>query len=338
MLAVLVGVGCAAANAGGHVQWPEQRSLRANPNAESQAVSGGFFYSLVSQRPGGHGPFVLERTSMATGVVQKKRRVSFDDLSVASGRLWLSHSCARQQELVEVDPQQLARILMIALPRASTRCPSLAVASGRRGSVWIGTERTLLRVAVATGKTVLRVTMAPRLQISDIAVDPAGGRLYVSASHAVGGGGIEGDVIFEYDALSGRLLAHVDRGPITYSVAGAALTAVPGGVWVSFRTGMLGATLHLRERNLTLAPPGAAVFDEPATGVFHWAMWGETIYGGGALWLANQEQVVACIDPATGKVRARMRFPSPPGKLSGLLESTRREAAFTSSSGRESSS
>jgi hypothetical protein len=95
-------------------------------------------------------------------------------------------------------------------------------------------------------------------------------------------------------------------GLITDSVAGAALTAVPGGVWASFRTGMLGLTIHLRQTDLAvIAPPGLGIAQTPATGIFHWPMYATTVYGGGALWLANQTGIVACLNPRTGKVRAR---------------------------------
>ncbi|MGE5291417.1 MAG: hypothetical protein ACM3ML_30290 [Micromonosporaceae bacterium] len=34
-----------------------------------------------------------------------------------------------------------------------------------------------------------------------------------------------------------------------------------------------------------------------------------TVYGGGSLWLANGNGVVACADPATGRIRALERVP-----------------------------
>jgi hypothetical protein len=147
-----------------------------------------------------------------------------------------------------------------------------------------------------------------KMAASDLADDPAGEHLYVSAAHMVRGG-MEGNVVLEYDARSGRLLAEANHGLVTYSVAGSALTAVPGGVWVSFRTGMLGLTLHLRQPDLaTVAPPGPNIAQSPATSLFHWAMYAATSYGGGALWLANQVGIVACLDPRTGKPRAIERL------------------------------
>src|SRR5260221_6148339 len=69
-----------------------------------------------------------------------------------------------------------------------------------------------------------------------------------------------------------------------------------------------GLTIHLRQQDLApVAPPGPGIEWQPATGVFHWPMYATTAYGGGALWLANQVGIVACLDPQTGEVRASER-------------------------------
>jgi len=127
-------------------------------------------------------------------------------------------------------------------------------------------------------------------------------------------------VVLEYDARSGYRLAAAASGPLRYSVAGAALTAVPEGVWASFRTGMLGLTVHLGRAGLRMiAPPGPDIARRPADGLFHWPMYEVTGYGGGALWLANQLGIVACLDPRTGAVRASERTAGPSASPSFLL-------------------
>ena len=52
-----------------------------------------------------------------------------------------------------------------------------------------------------------------------------------------------------------------------------------------------------------IAPPGPGIALAPATGVFHWPMYETTAYGG-ALWVANQLGIVACLGPRTGTIRA----------------------------------
>jgi hypothetical protein len=73
---------------------------------------------------------------------------------------------------------------------------------------------------------------------------------------------------------------------------------------------MLGLTIHLGAKGLRMiAPPGPGIALAPATGVFHWPMDETTAYGGGALWVANQVGIVACLDPRTGKIRASEHLP-----------------------------
>jgi len=131
-------------------------------------------------------------------------------------------------------------------------------------------NRMLIRVDPVTGANLAAATLPSGLLVSDLAVDPMGRDLYVSAAHLVRGG-MEGTVMLSYDARSGRGLVTRTGGLIRYSVAGAQLTAVPGGVWASFRTGMLGLTIHLRQKDLgMIAAPGSGIASRPATGVFHW--------------------------------------------------------------------
>jgi hypothetical protein len=171
---------------------------------------------------------------------------------------------------------------------------NVAVAAGPAGTAWVGFDRTLWRLRTSTGAVVARARLAAGLSVSDVAVNPAATRLYVSAAPKLGGA-----VLGEYAAASGRLLASARGKPLTYSVEGASLTAAPGGVWASFRTGMNGMTVLLRQRGLRVVPlPGGR-------GLYGWVMFNTTIYGGGSLFLGVQGGDVGCVAPATGHVRAR---------------------------------
>ncbi len=181
------------------------------------------------------------------------------------------------------------------------------------GSVWAGSARsgqaaTLFRLDTRSGRILATARLPEGTAAYDLAADPSRTVLYAAAAHIVGGGP-EGNLVLEYDAQSGRLLATADHGLVTDAVAGSALTAVPGSLWVSFRTGMLGLTLHLRQAGLALAAPtGPGIAGSPANGLFHWAMYASTIYGGGSLWLTNQAGFVTCLDPVTGRPRATERL------------------------------
>lgn len=290
--------------------WPERAVMHESFTVTSQAINGGFRYALVSlTRTPIRGPYLLERTNLRTGQVDKGPRYAFENLVIGAGRLWIYGAARTQPGVIEVDPRTLRRIRSISLPQAPTVNPWIAVTAGPADSLWIGTSRALLRISATTGTTLVQLAAPPRLAVGDLAVDPSGRHLYVSMAHIVKGG-VEGGTVLEYNARTGRTLARSSARLLNDSVAGAALTAVPGGVWASFRTGMLGLTIHLREHDLAMiAPPGLSVASLLANGVFHWPMSATTIYGGGALWLANESGIVACLDPTSGKVLASEHVP-----------------------------
>ncbi len=305
---------------------------REGPAVAAHAVdpAAGVAYALVSRALRLlHGPYVLECTGLRTGAVRKGPVfpaggvVLVNSVVVASGYLWVSRipPGTARPVVSQVDPRSLAIIRSFRLPTAPAFYPQIAVAAGPAGSVWIGSFQTLLRIDPATGSVLASLKLPPHLTVSDISVDPAHRHLYVSMAHVVRGG-VEGNLVAEYTAQSGRWIAVAATGLVTDSVAGSALTAVPGGVWVSFRTGMLGLTIHLRQRDLAMvSPPGPGVALTPANGIFHWAMSATTLYGGGALWLANEGGIVACLNPRTGKVRAIERMPQPRGTIDPLAAS-----------------
>jgi hypothetical protein len=138
-----------------------------------------------------------------------------------------------------------------------------------------------------------RAELRSGLSVTDVAVEPARRYLYVSAEPSLGGA-----VVDEYAARSGRLLATTDRAPLKFSVAGAALTAVPGGVWASYRTGMAGQTILLRRR-------GLGVVRARGGRLFSWFMTGGTAYGDGSLCAGASSGDIGCVAPGTGRIRSR---------------------------------
>jgi hypothetical protein len=319
-----------AARAGTGRLWPERLIAREGQAVAAQAVdpAAGMAYVLISRTVQGlRGPFVLECISLRTGaarrgpVIPPSPAISGDSLAVASGYLWVSEVPASSSRpmVYQVGLRSLAVIRSRRLPEVSGGCGlGVPVAPGPAGSVWIGSVRMLLRLDIASGTVVRHLALPAGAAVADIAADPGHSYLYVSVARVVKGG-CGGNALLEYSARSGRLLAAATHGLITDSVLGAQLTAVPGGVWASFRTGMLGLTIHLRQRDLAMiAPPGPRIALTPATGIFHWAMGAATIYGGGALWLATEGGRVACIDPRTGRVRAVESIPSSRPMISPL--------------------
>jgi outer membrane protein assembly factor BamB len=322
-VAVWVGVSLAlvlSATAGASVRrsqqrlWPERLVQRQPTGLYSPAVSGGFVYELISrtQRPM-RGPYRLERRSLLSGRVSKGPLFAVANISVAAGKIWVFGLTGKQPHLphlFEVDPRRLTITRTVSLPKPSFTSPTLAP-TGRARSAWIGSNRTLRRIDTTTGKTLAQANVPRHLAVWDLALDPNRHHLYAALTSEVRGGS-SGVTLLEYDAENGQLLARAAaHPPLSYSLAGAGLTAVPGGVWASFRTGMQGLTIHLGQHALALQPPpNARIARTPPTSLFHWMMSASTVYGGGALWQTTENGLVACLNPETGTVRAREHLPA----------------------------
>ena len=298
--------------------WPERRIAPESVFTTGQAfdLATDVLYALVLQNPArGGGPYTLQATDLRTGVVRRGESYPVTGLSLVSGYLWVYGwpSAGTPPVLRQVGLGTLRTVRSVSL---STVSWTSGVAPGPAGSVWVGAYRTLLRMSVSNGAVLARAALPAGLGLSDLAAEPDGAYLYVSAAHVVAGGAMDGAVLLEYSARTGRLLAETDR-PVSYSVAGAELTAVPGGVWVSFRTGSLGRSVLLSERSLsTIIAPGA---DGSPGSVYYWPMFSASVYGAGALWVTTQTGLVACVSPATGTVRASELVTSQAAQLSGLL-------------------
>ncbi len=94
------------------------------------------------------------------------------------------------------------------------------------------------------------------------------------------------------------------------------LTAVPGGVWASFRTGMMGQSVLLSQHGLAII---ARALASPQLGPYQWPMSTNAVYGGGTVWVTTGSGLVACLNPATGATRAEQIVTSQPAQLWDLL-------------------
>lgn len=282
--------------------WSARVVARLSNRAISAAADSRAAYEMLAG-PRDNGPFRLQRVALAAGHrVTKGPRFPVSDIRRAAGSLWVSGGIAAGSSfrlvLYQVSPATLRVIRSWRLtPELTSGLEHVPVAAGPAGTVWVGFDRTLWRLNPRTGAIVTRARLSSGLSVTDVAVDPAGKHLYVAAAPPRGGA-----VAREYAARSGRLLVSASGKPLEFSVSGASLTAVPAGAWASFRTGMLGETILLRQRSLH------AVTVAGHLGLFNWAMDNTTAYGGGALWLAVEGGRIGCADPATGHVRSHSKF------------------------------
>jgi outer membrane protein assembly factor BamB len=323
----------AAALAAGGAQLPASATSRSSWHADAVAAlspgtinvavspRGSAAYEMVVRSATRRGPFQLRRLGLAGQPGAKGPHFPVSDIRVTAGYVWVSGAVLLSGSsfrlvLYQVDPATLRVLRSWRLTgKRSTGLQVVPVAQGPAGTVWAGFEQKLWRLNTRTGAVVRRVRLPSGLSVSDVAVDRARRHLYVSATPRLGGA-----VLREYSAGSGRLLATASGAPLKFSASGAALTAVPGGVWVSYRTGMGGQTVLLRQRGLRVAALTGG------RGLFNWFMLGSTRYGGGAVWLGVNSGAIGCIAPTTGRVRARARLGSMVGEGSLLgVSAARRE-------------
>jgi hypothetical protein len=300
-------------------RWPQRVIQRENAtelDADgilSQVIdlAAGVLYTMVAATPTS-AAYVPEALDLRTGRVRRGDSYPVTGLALASGYLWVYGSSGGHPLLDQASPETLATIRSDRVPGIPGVQGVAAVAAGPAGSVWVGGGRTLLRLSVRTGAVLAGAVLPAGLDLTDLAAE--GRNLYASATRLQPGGG----VVLEYSAAAGRLLAQTGRAPLTWALWGPILTPVPGGVWVLFRTGMQGESELLTGRSLSVVKGPPTVFsaaDSPATGpgtVYSWAMGSISAYGGGALWVATSGGVVACVNPATGTVRAQEVVPSDP--------------------------
>lgn len=318
---VTVATSLSARPVASHAPWPELGIVLAKGNDPVL----GFAYQVLDPAAGvlyalapttlasPSAPYVLAAIDLRTGRMRRGesyRQVA--GLALASGSLWVSGAGpSGHLALDEVSRGTLATIGSAPLPGPSTL--AWVVAAGPPGSVWAGAGRTLLRVSVSTGAVLARAVLPPGLDLTALVAGPGGENLYAAAARLIKPGGA---VVLEYSAGTGGLVAQTDGAALKWSAGGAWLTAVPGGVWVSFRTGMLGQSGLLSARSLSVVggfladsgPPASNPADSPVTGigtVYSWDMGSDSAYGGGALWVTTTGGLLACVNPATGRVRTQ---------------------------------
>jgi hypothetical protein len=258
-------------------------------------------YELASPTSSGGAPYRLSRISLATRKVTAGPAFSVSTLTLAAGYLWVSGATYSPSTklfkpvLYEVSPATLGVVRRWSAFSPSKVGFSVSVASGPGGTAWIGFGQALLHVRPGPGTVLRRDRLAAAGHfVSGIAANPALTRLYVADQNPGGGA-----IALELSASTGRVLAR-SATPLRDSVGGAGLTGLPSGVAASYRTGMLGETVLLRQRGLSQVKVPAK-----SAGLYGWAMYASTVYGGGALWL-NQEitGLTGCVTPGTGAVRA----------------------------------
>ncbi|TMD01609.1 MAG: hypothetical protein E6J03_10745 [Chloroflexi bacterium] len=155
-------------------------------------------------------------------------------------------------------------------------------------SLWVAGGVRLVRVDLRTGTVTATVPVDG--DVTSLAADPAGHRLYAAA------GAAGGTTVSERDAGAGTLLASRPLAPGAGHVA-----ATAAGVWVWQEQAGPPAMIRLRPSDLRTV---AAVDAMSGPGPLRGGM------AGSALWVGDPTSL-SCADPLTGRVRATWAAPTP---------------------------
>jgi outer membrane protein assembly factor BamB len=232
---------------------------------------------------------------------------------LSGGYLW-AVTYAGGARVIELDPRTLAVVRDIKVTPDWEDFDGLSQGAG--GSVWTGSGRVLVRLDARTGTVLDRMTLPAGQSTGAVAFSPDGTIMYGSTGISGGGG-----IVREYSMATGRVLAVTSESPasiLASFTSGPAMVAMPGRLWVYSRTGMMGASALLSQARLAvLRQPRPETFDGP----YEWGEGADAVYQDGVLWWADSSGYLACIDPATGTVRASDTLTSP---ISQILAVTSR--------------
>jgi outer membrane protein assembly factor BamB len=251
----------------------------------------GTLYTLQPRDPQAlDGQWVLQATRVRGDKVMASRVVSASVglADMYGGYLW-AYDQNSHGGYLELNPVTLATIRTFQAPGG--------IADGGAGSVWIDAAHALLRISARTGAVLGQIALPRGFSQVEVSVSPGGALVYASGAGNGGGGTVR-----EYSAADGRLLATTTED---WSVTSPDLVAMPGSLWIFGRTGMMGESALLSQRNLAVL---AQEKPESFTGPYLWGPWADAVYADGTLWWIDSSGLLACVDPATGRVRASVTF------------------------------
>jgi hypothetical protein len=189
----------------------------------------------------------------------------------------------------------------ISLSHSSTAF-SYVTTSGvavRGNSTWLGLDDSLLLVNTAGLGVLSRINLGA--QVTGLALDPSGHRLYVALDELFAHpDGPVSTIVQERNAATGSLIAQMK---LINTLGPAELSASTAGVWVSARGGMQGTVTFYRASDL-IAPPSPRPLSRSQIGAIpkvdeSIGMGVASVVIGPRVWL-TAFQGVSCDDPDTG--------------------------------------
>ncbi|MGH9016468.1 MAG: hypothetical protein ACRDY1_01855 [Acidimicrobiales bacterium] len=272
-------------------------------------------YGLVGTGPLRSAPFVLIRTPLGGSAPDEGPALPTEaDLVVADGSLWAGWSTVQSPSspalVCQFDLGTMTLVRAVTLPAEASGGNGVALAPGPGGNLLVGDGTALLEVGASDGAP-RTVTDTLAGAVDSVSAAPQGDVAYVATrAQEVG----ETQVVQEVDLNTGVVVAS-NGSQALVGVAPGTVTAVDTGVWLSWRTGMAGATVFLARAGLAVAPVPSD--PHPADsgggpGNLYFSIMGEnTVYGDGVLWIGSGDGQIGCVDPSTGAVRAETTLPTP---------------------------
>ena len=245
---------------------------------------------------GGFNPaqFRLARVDRSTGaLITAGPFPNAWELARTAGGLWVAAGAelwapgSDTQWLTLVDPVTLKVKQRVRLPGSpDTGIPSDPHLAATSSLMWLGYGHALYRLDPSTGRVLS--TQASPGTVTSISIDPSGHRLYTAIVPAQTGTA----QVVEWDASTGGRIGSAPTGG--GDLGGAHVAAAPGGVWISYATGMMGAVERRADPSLSLVagPEGGHTNSIRA------------FVGGGALWLVDGAGRVTCAELRTGAAAA----------------------------------
>jgi hypothetical protein len=285
------------------------------------------------------GSFVPELVDTTTGsVVGTGPALASSQLVLAGGALW-GVADGSPLTLCSLDPATLnvlGQVLVGNLPWSPTSSvpgsgpvgsvspftsvANVVLAGTPDGGLWVGdasggqtTTWGLLRFDVSSGdlQAETGATLAPST-LGTLSVDPTGNDLYVTLSSTNGtvatgsaktpAAPATGAVtLLELDAHTGGF--HASR-TLSNAVGTARVTAVTGGVWLSYNTPSVGGTVPFAAAGLVqgnLVDPGSL---SAGTTTFLWQGSTNVVSAGDTMWISTAQGELSCVDPRSGVIRS----------------------------------
>jgi hypothetical protein len=255
----------------------------------------GVLTSQANTRTAPSNSFTVFGYDLGTGHLTKGPTLAYvDGMTVAAGSLWaVAASVAGSPgHLYRIDPAGLSVERTWALTAPSV-LPGAAVgaevSAAPGGLVWAAAGKDLYAVNPATAQIARQRTLGG--DITSLSSSPTGQFVYLALQSAT--------VPLSVVEVDTTTATPIRKRSFPNAIAGGTVTAAPGGVWVTYRTGMLGQGVRLDANALQTTAPESL----PYGSVYDQSMGVSISISDQIAWVASATSG-ACADPPTPAVRA----------------------------------